>query len=48
LLSLKQELADLHETDRNFIEGFLKSSGCWEQLQFKSGERERVVKIVPQ
>ena len=48
LLSLKQELADLGETDRNFIEGFLKSSGCWEQLQFKSGERERVVKIAPQ
>jgi glutathione S-transferase len=48
LLSLKQELSDLRETDRGYIEGFLKSSGCWEPLQFKSGERESVVKIAPQ
>jgi len=48
LLSLKRELSDLPENDRNYIEGFLKSSGCWERLQFKSGEREKVVEITPQ
>ena len=48
LLSLKQELANLQVTDRNNIEGFLKSAGCWDRLQFQSGEPEKVVKIAPQ
>ena len=47
LLGLKSQLFNLSEKDREFIRGFLESSGCWKQLQFKQGEPEKVVPIVP-
>ena len=48
LLFLKQELSALSARDRDFVQPFLKSSGCWDKLQFESDERHRVVKVVPQ
>ena len=48
LLSLKQELLDLSEHDRDLIKGILESSGCWDNLQFKPGEQERFVEVAPQ
>ena len=34
--------------DRDLIKGFLESSGCWDNLQFKPGEQERFVEVAPQ
>jgi glutathione S-transferase len=48
LLDLKKQLTDLTETDRELIRGFLQVSECWEHLQLKAEEREKVVPILPQ
>ena len=44
-LGLKKELKGLTDEDRNVIQPILEASGCWEPLQFKEGEEERVVPI---
>ena len=48
LLDLKRQLMDLSDADREFVRNLLQVSGCWEHLQFKAGEREKVVPILPQ
>jgi glutathione S-transferase len=46
-LSLKQELASLGAADRASIESALKHTGCWDGLQFKGDEAQKVVPIEP-
>lgn len=46
-LSLKQELAALDSAERECVEPILKDTGCWEALQFKGDEEQKVVPIEP-
>ena len=46
-LGLKAELADLSRRDLSVIQPILVAAGCWDALQFKTGEAENVVPILP-
>lgn len=46
-LALKAELDALDDKERVLIRPILEASGCWEPLQFREGERDKVVPIVP-
>lgn len=46
-LGLKAELANLSPTDVSTIRPVLEETGCWDGLQFKDGEAEKVVAIQP-
>lgn len=46
-LALKQELSSLDDADRQSIRPILEASGCWEPLQFRPGEQDKVVPILP-
>ena len=46
-LGLKGELAGLSAEDVSLVKPILVDAGCWEALQFKDGEQENVVPIVP-
>lgn len=45
-LAMKQELASLSEADRELIRPVLEDANCWDHLQFKPGEQEKVVSIL--
>lgn len=46
-LALKDELANLSAEDATAIKPILLETGCWERLQFKEGEAEKVVPVTP-
>ncbi|MCP4753812.1 MAG: hypothetical protein GY866_23255 [Proteobacteria bacterium] len=46
-LDLKRELHSLSEQDRRVIKPILEQTGCWNGLQFKEGEQEKVVPVLP-
>jgi glutathione S-transferase len=46
-LGLKAELASLTDEDLKLVRRILVDTGCWDALQLKDGEAERVVPILP-
>lgn len=48
LLDLKSRLSKLPVEALDWLEPLLKDNGCWDGLQFREGEAERVVPILPQ